>query len=163
MKARWPGFLKLRELAAKRRDQIIILPYLGYGTSEKLSLCGRVLQDEGFRAARSSERGWRNLVEFLKRMESDEMPGARRLPAGPLLLRDFGLRTRKDHKARAIENILTTYPALRFILIGDSGEQDPEIYAAIRRTARPEASRPSSRFSSIRNRIPRWRRRPCPS
>jgi phosphatidate phosphatase APP1 len=53
------------------------------------------------------------------------------LPAGPLLLRDYGLRTKKDHKARAIANILTTYPALRFILIGDSGEQDPEIYAEI--------------------------------
>jgi phosphatidate phosphatase APP1 len=228
-------------------------------------LCGRVLQDEGFRPASGSDRRWRNLVAFLKRMESDETPGARlratfggssvetisdgegyfsvefeapgsspgwheirlelldrraaetgrvlvpppdaefgvvsdlddtviqsdvthklrmlvklalsnahtrkpfqgvaafyralhrgrnpffyvsksphnlyaplveflqqqQLPAGPLLLRDYGLRTKKDHKARAIENILATYPALRFILIGDSGEQDPEIYADI--------------------------------
>ena len=255
----------MRELVAQRRDPIIILPYLGYGTSEKLALCGRVLQDEGFRPASGSDRRWRNLVAFLKRMESDETPGARlratfggssvetisdgegyfsvefeapgspagwheirlelldrraaetgrvlvppsdaefgvvsdlddtviqsdvthklrmlvklalsnahtrkpfqgvaafyralhrgrnpffyvsksphnlyaplveflqqqQLPAGPLLLRDYGLRTKKDHKARAIANILATYPAMRFILIGDSGEQDPEIYADI--------------------------------
>ena len=62
------------------------------------------------------------LLEFLERQ---------RLPAGPLLLRDYGLRMQKDHKARAIADILGTYPALRFILIGDSGEQDPEIYADI--------------------------------
>ncbi len=53
------------------------------------------------------------------------------LPAGPLLLRDFGLRMEKDHKTRAIEDILNIYPALQFILIGDSAEQDPEIYAAL--------------------------------
>ena len=262
---RWPALPGLRRLATRLRDPVIILPYLGYGTPEKLSLCGRVLQDEGFRPTRESERRWRNLVAFVKRMESDEVPGARlraihrgrsvevtsdsegyfsvelaapglepgwhevqlelrghpvassgrvlvpppeaefgvisdiddtiiqsnvmrklrmmvglalsnahtrkpflgvaafyralhrgsnpffyvsksprnlyvplveflqrqALPAGPLLLRDFGLRMRRDHKAAAIEHILATYPALRFILIGDSGEEDPEIYSAI--------------------------------
>ena len=261
----WPGFPTLRALAAHGRDPAIILPYLGYGTSDKLALCGRVLQDEGFRPARDAERRWRNLVDFVKRLESDELPGARlratfggtsvetvsdsegyfrvefeapgsppgwhdirlelvdlaaaetgrvlvppldaefgvisdlddtviqsnvtrklrmlvklavsnahtrkpfegvaafyralhrgrnpffyvsksphnlysplveflrhqQLPAGPLLLRDFGLRTKKDHKAKAIENILSTYPALGFILVGDSGEEDPEIYTEI--------------------------------
>lgn len=264
-KARWPGFPKLRQFIAKRRDPVIILPYLGYGTPDKLSLCGRVLEDEGFRPSSNTERAWRNLVEFVKRLESDEVPGARlratfrgnsvetasdgegyfhveldapgapagwheihlelldrpaaetgmvcvpppdaefgvvsdiddtviqtdvmrklrmlvklafsnahtrkpfegvaafyralhrgrnpffyvsnsphnlyallveflqhqQLPAGPLLLRDYGLRTKKDHKTRAIVNILDTYPAMRFILVGDSGEQDPEIYAEI--------------------------------
>jgi phosphatidate phosphatase APP1 len=262
---RWPGFARLRGLVARTHDPVIVLPYLGYGTFEKLSLCGRVLQDEGFRPTTDSARRWRNLVEFLKRMESDEVPGARlrasfqghsvdaitdnegyfsvdvkasglppgwheiqlqllhsetaataqvlvpapdaefgvisdlddtviesgvtrklrmlvklalsnsrtrkpfpgvaaffralhrgrnpffyvsksphnlyaplvellehqKLPAGPLLLRDYGLRMRKDHKATAIVNILATYPALRFILVGDSGEEDPEIYASI--------------------------------
>jgi phosphatidate phosphatase APP1 len=261
----WPAFPRLRELVARRRDPVMILPYLGYGTSEKLVLRGRVLQDEGFRPTRDTERRWRNLVEFVKRMESDEVAGARLrasfagrsvetvsdgegyfrveleapglpagwheiqlelvdfavaetgkvlvpapdaefgvisdlddtvvqsdvtrklrmlvklalsnahtrkpfegvaafyralhrernpffyvsksphnlysplveflshqlLPAGPLLLRDFGLRPAKDHKARAIEEILATYPGLRFVLVGDSGEHDPEIYAGI--------------------------------
>ena len=53
------------------------------------------------------------------------------LPLGPLMLRDFGWRAEKEHKRKAIEEILATYPALKFVLSGDSGEQDPEIYADI--------------------------------
>jgi phosphatidate phosphatase APP1 len=52
-------------------------------------------------------------------------------PAGPVLLRDFGFRSPKNHKTTAIEDILNTYPALKFVLSGDSAEQDPEIYADI--------------------------------
>jgi phosphatidate phosphatase APP1 len=62
------------------------------------------------------------LVEYL------EVQG---LPLGPLALRDFGLRMNRNHKTEAIEAILVTYPRLPFVLIGDSGEQDPEIYSAI--------------------------------
>ena len=242
-------------------DPIIILPYLGYGTRNKLTLCGRVLEDEGFRPSADADSRWRNLIRFWKRLESDEVPGARLrargretvtdregyfhlelegsfragwneidlelihpahstatarvlvpskkarfglisdiddtvvysnvtrklrmilaaafsnartrkpfkgvaafyralhagvnpvfyvskspwnlfapiveylevqgLPAGPVLLRDFGLRPQKEHKRKTIEAILGTYPGLKFILSGDSGEQDPEIYADI--------------------------------
>lgn len=52
-------------------------------------------------------------------------------PRGPLLLRDFGLRSDRNHKCRRIQEILATYPALDFVLIGDSGEHDPEIYSDI--------------------------------
>jgi phosphatidate phosphatase APP1 len=62
------------------------------------------------------------LVEFL------ELQG---LPPGPLVLRDFGLRMNRNHKTQAIEEILRTYPPLKFVLLGDSGENDPEIYADI--------------------------------
>ena len=259
-------FSYLRSLIERARHPIIILPYLGYGSAQMLRLCGRVLQDHGFRPTRDTERRWRNLVAFMKRMESDVMPGARLrarfanreveatsdrqgyfsleidasgaapgwqeialqlvgdpnigatgrvlvppdearfgvisdiddtivysnvlrkwrmivslalsnartrkpfkgvaafyralhggvnpvfyvskspwnlyvplvefielqgLPLGPLLLRDFGLRMNKDHKIDAIEAILRTYPRLKFVLIGDSGEQDPEIYSEI--------------------------------
>ena len=62
------------------------------------------------------------LVEFL------ELQG---LPLGPLALRDFGLRMNRNHKTEAIEAILATYPALQFVLIGDSGEEDPEIYSDV--------------------------------
>ena len=239
----------------------MILPYLGYGTARKLTVRGRVLEDEGFAPAADGDTRWRNLVSFYKRLESDEVPGARLrargqetstdaegyfrleidarskpgwrqvelellhpasakavacvlvpsrrarfgvisdiddtvvrshvtrklrmvlavalsnartrmpflgvaafyralhagvnpffyvskspwnlyaplveylevqgLPAGPLMLRDFGLRTEKEHKRKAIEDILLTYPKLPFVLSGDSGEQDPEIYAGI--------------------------------
>lgn len=249
-----------------RRDAVMILPYIGYGTRARVRLCGRVLQDEGFPPARDAENRWRNLVAFYKRMESDEVPGARLrasfggrvvetvsnregyfavefqgvaarpgwhevrlalkrdpavtargrvlvpsprakfgvvsdiddtivwsnvdnklkmvlalalssarsrkpfpgvaafyralhagvnpvfyvskspwnlyaplveflelqgLPAGPLVLRDFGLRMNKRHKRQAVEAILRTYPGLPFVLIGDSGEEDPEIYSDI--------------------------------
>ena len=57
------------------------------------------------------------------------------LPAGPLLLRDWDLglprRQKQEHKAVAIGEILATYPTLPFILIGDSGQEDPEIYRAL--------------------------------
>ncbi|KAA3438866.1 DUF2183 domain-containing protein [Rufibacter hautae] len=57
------------------------------------------------------------------------------IPAGPLLLRDFGLMQNKffgadhmSHKFKEIQNILLTYPHLNFVLIGDSGQQDAPIY-----------------------------------
>ncbi len=247
------------------RDPIIILPYLGYGTPQKLTVRGRVLEDEGFTMAADADSRWRNLVRFWKRLESDEVPGARvrarcgragaealtdgegyfrlelatrakagwnavevelaedprvkakagvlvpsmkarfgvisdiddtivasnvthklrmiftvalsnartrkpfagvaafyralhaqlnpvfyvskspwnlyaplieyleiqGLPLGPLLLRDFGWRAEKEHKEKSIEDILRTYPKLQFVLIGDSGEKDPAIYAGV--------------------------------
>jgi phosphatidate phosphatase APP1 len=33
-----------------------------------------------------------------------------------------------DHKSAAVDGLLRTYPELSFILIGDSGERDPDIY-----------------------------------
>lgn len=57
------------------------------------------------------------------------------IPAGPLFLRDYELdRTllswgdHHKHKQEQIERLLATYPSLPFVLIGDSGQQDPEIY-----------------------------------
>jgi phosphatidate phosphatase APP1 len=57
------------------------------------------------------------------------------LPRGPLLLRDLGLRSEAtlDFKSACITEILATYPRLRFILVGDSGERDPEIYLEVLR------------------------------
>lgn len=59
------------------------------------------------------------------------------LPAGPLLLKDFGEHTlftmhdHGEHKLARIEEVFAAYPQLSFILVGDSGEQDPEIYAEV--------------------------------
>jgi phosphatidate phosphatase APP1 len=53
------------------------------------------------------------------------------LPEGPLFLRNLGLRMQKDHKCQAIGALLEAYPRLPFLLIGDSGERDPEVYAEI--------------------------------
>lgn len=57
------------------------------------------------------------------------------MPKGPVLLRDMGigngssLGASHGHKEAKIAKILTTYPKLPFILLGDSGEEDPAIYA----------------------------------
>jgi phosphatidate phosphatase APP1 len=59
-------------------------------------------------------------------------------PNGPILLRDFGrkkkdaLQDMKQHKHNEIVSILKTYPNLSFILIGDGGERDADIYLHIK-------------------------------
>jgi phosphatidate phosphatase APP1 len=59
------------------------------------------------------------------------------IPEGPLLLRDFGVDKDKSasdhmgHKFHEIQNILLTYPHLSFVLIGDSGQEDPKIYKEV--------------------------------
>ncbi|HLL98483.1 MAG TPA: phosphatase domain-containing protein, partial [Rubrobacteraceae bacterium] len=53
------------------------------------------------------------------------------VPAGPLFLKDwspFVLGKHRAHKLGIIRRLLRTYPDLPFVLIGDSGEEDPEIY-----------------------------------
>ncbi len=57
------------------------------------------------------------------------------IPLGPVILRDWGVSETEllptshgTHKQEAIRQILETYPNLPFILIGDSGQEDPEIY-----------------------------------
>jgi phosphatidate phosphatase APP1 len=53
-------------------------------------------------------------------------------PLGPVLLRDaLGTATGAEKKADRIREILDVHPGLRFVLIGDSGERDPEIYADV--------------------------------
>jgi phosphatidate phosphatase APP1 len=60
------------------------------------------------------------------------------IPIGPLMLRDWDLDRRmigsdrhQSHKGAIIREIIALQPDLPFILIGDSGQQDPEIYRAI--------------------------------
>ncbi|MDF2452815.1 MAG: hypothetical protein K0S26_2319 [Bacteroidota bacterium] len=69
------------------------------------------------------------LVDFLE---------LNKIPKGPLFLKDYGFTHNKlfteshgIHKPKQIRNILNAYPHLNFILIGDSGQHDPEIYAEI--------------------------------
>jgi phosphatidate phosphatase APP1 len=67
------------------------------------------------------------LVEFMR---------LNQLPDGPLLLQDYGLDGEKvlkqghaEHKLARIRELFALYPDLPFVLIGDSGEHDPELYA----------------------------------
>lgn len=60
------------------------------------------------------------------------------IPEGPLLLRDWGVSEtevlptdHRYHKLSSIRKILDTITSLPFILIGDSAQEDPEIYHEI--------------------------------
>jgi len=61
------------------------------------------------------------------------------IPLGPISLRDWGTHlvlARKPtgtHKRLQIERILTYFPQMPIVLIGDSGEHDPEIFARLAR------------------------------
>ena len=75
-----------------------------------------------------------NLYRYLEFFLSNN-----RFPKGPILLRSMSsfLARRKagavPHKFHEIDNILKTYPKLPFILIGDSGERDADIYLQVAR------------------------------
>ena len=67
-----------------------------------------------------------------------EFLAIREIPEGPIMLRDWGLSSREllptshgSHKIEAIRSIIDLYPTLPFVLIGDSGQEDPEIYREI--------------------------------
>jgi phosphatidate phosphatase APP1 len=53
------------------------------------------------------------------------------------LLRDFGIggdakaSDHMGHKFKEIEQIMAAYPQLKFVLIGDSGQDDPKIYREV--------------------------------
>ena len=58
----------------------------------------------------------------------------RRIPLGPLFLRNWGMDLLGGHggyKHGVIEQIFQRFPDLKFVLVGDSGEKDPEIYAEV--------------------------------
>lgn len=74
-----------------------------------------------------------NLYELL--VEFMEHHG---VPDGPLVLRDWGLSEESFplgghavHKLAHLRDILARYPTLPFILLGDSGQEDPEVYRRV--------------------------------
>lgn len=68
----------------------------------------------------------------------DDFLALHSIPEGPLLLRDWGL-TRTgfapggdhSHKLGKIRTVLEAFPELPLVLIGDSGQRDPEHYVTI--------------------------------
>lgn len=62
----------------------------------------------------------------------------RNIPRGTLFMKDWGIDEDKfiksghhTHKKKAITDVLEFYPKMKFILIGDSGQEDPEIYTDV--------------------------------
>lgn len=65
-----------------------------------------------------------------------------RFPTGTLHLRDFRVKDERRwnllasprrHKLREIATLMSRYPGRRFVLVGDTGESDPEIYGELAR------------------------------
>jgi phosphatidate phosphatase APP1 len=63
------------------------------------------------------------------------------IPPGPMFLQDWGLdevtlihAAHETHKIKQIQLLLDYYPSLPFVLIGDSGQHDPEIYLQVVRS-----------------------------
>lgn len=74
-----------------------------------------------------------NLYDFLR-----ELMNVHNLPQGPLMLRDLGLSrehffagNHTEHKLVQIERIFDIIRDIPFILIGDSGQHDAEIYLQV--------------------------------
>ena len=66
----------------------------------------------------------------------------RRFPEGTFHLKVFRVKDRtffslfgspRTYKLAVIEPVLRQFPERRFVLVGDSGEQDPETYGALAR------------------------------
>jgi phosphatidate phosphatase APP1 len=74
------------------------------------------------------------------------------VPKGPMFLRDLGINPEPGghhhHKTAAIEAVLAAYPDLPAVLVGDTGQKDPAIYAAV-------AARRPGRVAAVYLREPR--------
>jgi len=88
--------------------------------------CDQILSNPIFYVSSSPWNIYDFLMEFLD---------AHKIPKGPLMLRDIGLSrdqfiagSHEDHKLKQINHILDVFQDLSFILIGDSGQKDPQIY-----------------------------------
>ncbi|MCM3661250.1 DUF2183 domain-containing protein [Georgenia satyanarayanai] len=61
------------------------------------------------------------------------------LPAGPMLMTDWGptntgwFRSGQEHKRTTLRRLLIDFPELSWLLVGDDGQHDPEIYAELAR------------------------------
>ncbi len=62
-------------------------------------------------------------------------------PVGPLLLTDWGptntgwFRSGREHKLGSLRRLRAELPHLRWLLVGDDGQHDPDIYSTIAREA----------------------------
>ena len=77
-----------------------------------------------------------NLYDLL-----DDFMDLNAIPCGPVFLRDLGLDEKKfiksashGHKLERAAGLVERYPHLRWVLLGDSGQADAELYAEAART-----------------------------
>ena len=67
-----------REFNRFRRERPFdIVPYLSYGSAERVYLKGRVMEDKSLAVTTPDTPRWRNLVNTYKRFVNDKVPNAR--------------------------------------------------------------------------------------
>lgn len=108
------------------------LPFKGVSALYNALVSGKKQSDNPIFFVSSSE--W-NLYDFLV-----DFCKIRNIPKGVFLLQNYKKNLKQllftgggnhEHKLIKIREILVFYPKLKFILIGDSGQKDPEIYSKI--------------------------------
>jgi phosphatidate phosphatase APP1 len=107
------------------------LPFPGVGALYR-ALEGGAGGEDGNPVFYVSSSPW-NLYDLLV-----EFADLQKLPPGPFFLQDagvdaatLGMASHHDHKLARIEEILALHPQLKFVLSGDSGQKDPEIYREV--------------------------------
>ena len=108
---------------------------------EREAFPGTAALYRGLHAGASGEE--RNLLIYLSRSPwsiypvLEEFFSIHHFPPDPvILLREWGIswrhpfpRRARSHKYDLLKEIFDTFPDQRFVLIGDSGQRDPELYA----------------------------------
>ena len=115
----------------------------GEGARERIVIPGMPAL---YRAFVRGGRGGSNPIFYVSRSSwnlhdlFEEFLEVNELPPGPLFLTDQRVieapsrvmgGDRETHKFDTVHMLLRTYPTMRFILVGDSGMRDPELYASI--------------------------------
>ncbi len=123
---------------------IQIVPYLGYGTREKLFVKGRVLRDKGITPPQDADTIWQNLLNMYKRYETDEIPHAR------VRARFGGVEqeVEADEEGYYVFTLDVTQPLpetqtlfdVEFELVNYPGEANPEPVKAIGQVLIPPAN-----------------------
>ncbi len=57
-------------------EPLMIWPYFGFGTAEKVRIKGRVLENDNILKATDQDGVWDNILNAYRQLESDEIPGA---------------------------------------------------------------------------------------
>ena len=131
----------------RQQDQNAVAAFRQYGGEPpRPSRRRRVLP----RAARRCLRDEQNPMLYVSRAPwsiyevLEDFFNLHKIPIGPVLfLREWGVtlqhplpKQSKGHKNALIEDMLAVYNDLPFVLIGDSGQRDPEIYSRVVREHR---------------------------
>ena len=84
-------------------------------------------------------------------------------PSGALVLTDWGLtqdrwfRSGQDHKRQNLERLAAEFPHMRWLLIGDNGQHDEQIYSGVHPGARRQGGR-HRHPAALRQRVSAGRR-----